>query len=90
VGTTSSEGDTPRSEEGETVTQIDIDAAALVRVIREQEALPLTRDQAETLAQTLETSENDEKFLANVVSAVQLMVDQLELSDPPSPTDSID
>lgn len=61
---------------------IEIDAATLASVIREQKALPITDDEAETLARALETSNDDDEFLANVLSTVRFLVDRLEPSTP--------
>jgi hypothetical protein len=57
---------------------IEIDAASLARVIREQEALPITGDEAEGLARAIETSIDDEQFLISAVSAIRLLVERLE------------
>lgn len=59
---------------------IEIDAASLAQVLREQDALPLTVDEANTLADAIETSANDEEFLASALSAVRLLVDRLDPS----------
>jgi Arc/MetJ family transcription regulator len=74
------------------VTQIEIDAATLARVIRELKALPITDDDAERLARALETSNDDEEFLASALSAVRFLVEQLERStaDAPERTNLID
>jgi hypothetical protein len=64
------------------VSRIEIDAASLARVIREQTALPITDDEAERLARTLEASNDDEEFLANALSAVRFLADHLERSTP--------
>jgi len=58
----------------------EIEAAALARVIREQTALPLTDREREELARAIETSADDEEFLANALVAVRLISDQLEHS----------
>jgi Arc/MetJ family transcription regulator len=73
------------------VTQIEIDAATLARVIRELRALPITDDDADRLARALETSNDDEEFLANALSAIRFLVEQLEPSTPvaPEPTNLI-
>ena len=57
-----------------------MEAAELARVLREQQALPLTVAEAEDLARALETSGSDEAFLANVLRAVRLIAQRLELS----------
>lgn len=67
------------------MTQIEIDAATLARVIRELKALPITDDDAERLARTLETSKDDEEFLANALSATRFLLEQLERSTPDAP-----
>ena len=71
------------------MARIEIDGATLARTIREQKALPITDAEAETLARALETSKDDEEFLANAISAVRFLVDQLEQSAPDTldPTD---
>jgi hypothetical protein len=65
---------------------IEIDAVTLARVIREQSALPLTDDEREQLARALETSSDDEELLANALSAVRFLVDQLEGPAPHAPS----
>jgi hypothetical protein len=55
---------------------------ALARVIREEKSLPVTDDEADSLARLLEASKDDEEFLANTVSAVRFLLDRLELSIP--------
>ena len=62
--------------------RIEIDGATLARSIREQTALPVSDAEAETLARALETSKDDEELLANAVSALRFLVDQLEQSAP--------
>jgi hypothetical protein len=57
---------------------IEIDAATLARIIRAQEALPITRAEAEKLARALEASKDDEEFLANTLLAVRFLADRLE------------
>jgi Arc/MetJ family transcription regulator len=69
---------TTASAKGRPVSEIEIDAGTLARVIREQKALPITDDEAETLARALETSNDDEEFLASALSTVRFLVDQLE------------
>ena len=59
------------------MSEIEVDAATLARAIREQRALPITDDEAEKLAQSLETSNDDAEFLANMLSAVRLIADRL-------------
>jgi hypothetical protein len=60
------------------MAQIEIDAAALARIIRAQKALPITDAEAENLARALEASKDDEEFLANTLLAVWLLADRLE------------
>ena len=74
------------------MTQIEVDAATLARVIRELKALPITDDDAERRARALETSNDDEEFLASALSAVRFLVEQLERStaDAPERTNLID
>ena len=71
------------------MARIEIDGATLARTIRELKALPITDAEAETLARALETSKDDEEFLANAISAVRFLVEQLEQSAPDmlDPTD---
>jgi hypothetical protein len=64
------------------MARIEIDGATLARSIREQKALPITDTEAETLVRALETSKDDEALLANTVSALRFLVDQLEQSAP--------
>jgi hypothetical protein len=64
------------------MARIEIDGATLARSIRDQKALPITDTEAETLARALETSQDDEELLANAVSALRFLVDQLEQSEP--------
>ncbi|HEX8977517.1 MAG TPA: hypothetical protein VF781_13485 [Solirubrobacteraceae bacterium] len=59
---------------------IEMDAETLVEIIREQQALPLTQTEAEAIARSLETSHDDEEFLATALSAVRLLADRLEQS----------
>lgn len=58
--------------------EIEFDAATLAQTIRDQEALPITDNEAETIARALETSQDDETLLANTLSAIKLIVDRLE------------
>ena len=67
------------------MTQIEIDAATLARVIRELRTLPITDDDTERLARALEESSDDEEFLANALSAIRFLVEQLERSTPDAP-----
>jgi hypothetical protein len=72
--------------------EIESDAATLAQTIRDQKALPITDDEAETIARALETCHDDETFLVNTVSAIRLIVDRLEHSpdqalNPAMPTD---
>lgn len=60
---------------------IQIDAAELARSVREQKALPLSELEAERLARAIETSGDDEAFLASTLSMVRSVLDRL----PPSP-----
>ena len=64
------------------MARIEIDGATLARSIREQKGLPIADAEAETLARALETSQDDEALLANTVSALQFLVDQLGQSEP--------
>jgi hypothetical protein len=59
-----------------------IDAATLARTIREQTALPVSEDEAESLARAIETSGDDEEFLARTVAALRFLVERLEGSAP--------
>jgi hypothetical protein len=62
------------------MSTIEIDAATLAQAIRERKALPIPEDEAEAIARAIETSHDDEEFLANALSAVRLLVDRLEHS----------
>jgi hypothetical protein len=64
------------------MAQIEIDAAALARILREEKALPITDAEADRLARAIEASKDDEEFLANALSAIGFLVDQLERSAP--------
>lgn len=64
------------------MARIEIDGPTLARSIREQKGLPITDAEAETFARALETSEDDEALLANALSALRFLVDQLEQSEP--------
>jgi hypothetical protein len=74
----------PREKE-RTVSLIEIDAATLARVIREQKALPITDGEAESLARALEASNDEEEFLANTLATVRFLADRLE----PSTTNAV-
>lgn len=63
---------------GNGTSRIEIDAATFARSIREQGGLPITDAEAEAIARAVETSQNDEDFLAHALSAVRLLVDRLE------------
>ena len=72
--------------------EIEFDAATLAQTIRDQKALPITDNEAETIARALETCHDDETFLANTLLAIRLIVDRLEHStdhalNPAIPTD---
>jgi Arc/MetJ family transcription regulator len=69
---------TPLPKKGDAPSSIEVDAATLASAIREQQALPLTSDEAEQMARAIETSPDDEALLANTLAAVQLLVDRLE------------
>jgi len=64
------------------MAQIQIDAAALARILREEKALPISEAEADRLARAIEASRDDEEFLANALSTIALLVDQLERSAP--------
>jgi hypothetical protein len=74
-------GESPvHHDDGDTSQTIQIDAPTLARVIREQQAIPLTDEEANTLAQTLEAAKDDGELLANAVSAVRFLLARLELA----------
>ena len=69
--------------------EIEFDAATLAQTIRDQKALPITDDEAEAIARALETCHDDEKLLANTLSAIGLIVDRLEHSTDHAPNPAI-
>lgn len=71
-------------DEGQDESLIEIDAASLANVIREQKVLPLTDDEREKRARALETSDGDEQFLAATVSTIRFLIAELESSTPQS------
>lgn len=62
---------------------VEIDAPTLANVIRAQNALPLSESDREECAKALETSEGDEQFLANALSALRFLLAELDFSTPP-------
>jgi hypothetical protein len=68
------------AREGKGTSRIKIDAATFANAIREQNSLPITEAEAESIAQAVETSQNDEEYLAHALLAVRLLVDRLEQS----------
>lgn len=64
------------------MAQIEIDAAALARILREEKALPITDSEADRLARAIEASKDNAEFLANALSAIGVLVDQLERAAP--------
>jgi hypothetical protein len=72
--------DAKTQKKGKLMPEIEFDAATLAETIRDQEALPITDSEAETIARALETSHDDETFLENTLSAIRLIVDRLEHS----------
>jgi len=84
--------DAKAQKKGKLMPEIEFDAATLAQTIRDQKALPITDNEAETIARALDTCHDDETFLANTLSAIRLIVDRLEHStghalNPAIPTD---
>lgn len=65
------------------MAEIDLDAATLAQTIREQEALPISDNEADAIARALETYHDDETSLAHTLSAIRLILDRLEHSTDP-------
>lgn len=63
------------------MSAIEIDPATLAEAIRERKGLPIAEDEAEAIARAIETSHDDQEFLANALSAVRLVIDRLELCE---------
>jgi Arc/MetJ family transcription regulator len=74
------------SPERRDASSIEVDAATLASAIREHQALPITRDEAEQMARAIETSPDDAALLANTLAAVQLLADRLERTGPTATT----
>jgi hypothetical protein len=56
---------------------IEINAASLAGAIREHEGLPISENEAEAIARSLEAARDDGEFLATVLTSVRLFADRL-------------
>lgn len=61
---------------------LEVEVATLADTIREQKALPLTDQEADLLARSLEVAGDEDELLASTIAVLRLVVDRLEPSPP--------